>query len=373
MTRTCLSVIAAFCAMVSATPAVSAADGPAFSGSHVLGAEDVERLLLRPACFESLPDPRGWARIESLPIPSNGITLSADLYLPRGEGPWPAVILVPGGFNETELIMLMPHYDAPRLAACGFAAVVFYKRGTGPSGGVYADATFDDFIDDIGSIAKRLAKHPDIDPSRIGVKGGSSGGLFASIAAARYPEISFVVNTSGPIVPREEESNFNIEFAMRSRGYADSLVDQVMPLWKRHHAAWARADTAALQAVAAEIVAKREHYDPDLLPTPYNEVFSDSNLVFMWPVFRSASRDYLVELMTMRKKWLSIYGEKDPIVPVTSCVRNIDALMEASGNDQYAVIVLPGVDHSFFKPGTRDQVPVIRIAANWLTAQVGTQ
>lgn len=372
MTRTYLRVIAAFCVTISATPAASVDDGTAFSGSHVLGAEDVERLLLRPACFESLPDPGGWARIESLPVPSGGITLSAQLYLPKGEGRWPAVILVPGGFNETELIMRAPRYDAPRLVACGFAAVVFYKRGTGPSGGSYADATFDDFIDDIGNIAKRLAQHPDIDPARIGAKGGSSGGLFASIAAARYPEISFVVNASGPIVPREEESNFNIDFAMRSRGYPDSLVDQVMPLWKRHHAAWALADTTALQRVAAEIVAMRAHYDPTLLPTPYNEVFSDSNLVFMWPVFRSASRDHLIELTTMRKKWLSIYGERDPIVPVTSCVRNIQALMEASGNDQYAVIVLPGVDHSFFTPGTRDQVPVIRIVVNWLTARVGT-
>jgi pimeloyl-ACP methyl ester carboxylesterase len=122
--------------------------------------------------------------------------------------------------------------------------------------------------------------------------------------------------------------------------------------------------------VAADILAMRTHYDPFILPTPYKEVFVDSSLVPMWPIFRSASRDYLAEMKTMRKKWLSIYGENDPIVPVASCVRQIHALMRASGNDAYTVIVLPGVDHSFFKLGTRNQVPVIRIVVNWLTANV---
>jgi len=339
--------------------------------SHSLGAEEVARLLAKPTCLESVPDSGQMDRVQNFPVPSNGITLSAELYLPRGEGPWPAVILVPGGFNETELIMLVPRYDAPRLAQCGFAAVVYYKRGTGPSGGSYADATYDDFIDDVGSIARQLARHPSIDRTRIGASGGSAGGFVASIAAARYPEISFVVNKSGPIVRMEEENDFNIAYALRSRGYADSLVEQVLPLWRRHHAAWAHADTAALEMVAAEILAMRRRYDPLLLPTPYNEVFADSNLVFLWPKFRSASRDYLAELKTMRKKWLSIYGEKDAIVPVTSCVRNIDALMKTSSNDAYAVIVLPGVDHSFFHVGTRDQVPVLRIVVNWLAANVG--
>ncbi len=112
----------------------------------------------------------------------------------------------------------------------------------------------------------------------------------------------------------------------------------------------------------------RTRYDPFLLPTPYNEVFTDSNLLFLWPKFRSASRDYLAEMKTMRKKYLSIYGEKDPIVPVASCVRNIDSLMKASANDEYAIIVLPGVDHSFFRVGTQDQIPVLYIVINWLTA-----
>jgi len=338
--------------------------------SHRLTAAEVERLFVKPACLKSFSEDSEWSRIEDFPVQSKGITLSAKLYLPEGKGPWPAVIIVPGGFNETELILRSPRVQAPRFAHCGFAAVVFYKRGTGLSGGCYAEATYDDFIDDVGNIAKQLARRQDIDRFRVGASGGSGGGFVGSISAARYQEISFMINKSGPIVPMEEENDFNIAYALRFRGYADSLVEQVLPLWKEHHAAWAQADTAALRKIATEIKAKRERYDPFLLPTPYDEVFEDSNLVFLWPKFRSASRDYLSEMKTMQCKYLSIYGENDPIVPVTSCVRNIVRLMKESKNDDYEILVIPEVEHSFIYPGTRKQVPVIHRVIEWLNQNV---
>jgi pimeloyl-ACP methyl ester carboxylesterase len=161
-----------------------------------------------------------------------------------------------------------------------------------------------------------------------------------------------------------------MENALRYRGYADSLVQLAMPLWRRHHAAWARSDTAELEAVAAQIAEMRKHYDPFLLPTPYQEVFQDSNLIFLWPSFRSASRDYLSELKQMRAKWLCIYGEKDKVVPVPSSVSTIHSLMKHSKNEDYTIILLPGVDHSFFDPETGEQVPVIRIIVNWLKDSV---
>ena len=347
--------------------------GTALIPSHILSPKDVDKLLKRPVCLESFSQNGIWRRIEDFPVQSKGITLAAELYLPEGRGPWPVVILVPGGFNQTELIMRAPRYDAPRLAHCGYAAVVYYKRGTGKSGGLYAEATYDDFIDDVGNIAKALAQHPDIDPNRIGTNGGSDGGFVASIAAARYPEITFAVNRSGPVCHGEESGNYNMNHSLRARGYADSLVDRIMPLWRRHHAAWAHRDTTALASVAVEIREMRERYDPFLLPTPYDEVFTDSGLVFLWPQFRSAGRDYISEMENKRGRYLCIYGENDPIVPVTSCVKHIERLMEAGGNRNYDIIILPEVDHSFFYPGTRKQVPVIRIMINWLNKNVKSE
>lgn len=333
----------------------------------IFDSTSVATLLVKPSCLATYVDSARTCVVEDLNVPGKGITLSGQLYLPSRDGRWPVVILVPGGFNETDLIMMAPRYYAPRLAACGFAAYVFYKRGTGPSGGVYADATEDDFIDDVVNIAEALAKHPGIDTTRIGVQGGSSGAYVAAIAAARSGRISFAISNSGPIVSWEEESNYNMGHALHVRGFPDSLIQTVMPLWRRHHAAWARGDSAAHKAVAAEVYELRKRYDPTMLPTPYEEFFADSGLAFMWPRWRSAQRDYLSELKHLKAKWLCIYGEKDEIVPVPSCLRTIEALMEQSENPDWAVIVLPGVDHSFFDPQTGIQVPVIRIMVNWLT------
>jgi dienelactone hydrolase len=365
-----LNLILFFYSSVGQTEQEIPASGAKMESDHILNSEEVATLLVRPECFGSPGDTSHPYIIKDYSIPSKGIELSAQLYLPSGEGPWPAAIMVPGGFNETELIMESPRYYAPRLARCGIAALIYYKRGTGPSGGVYAEATEDDFVDDVVNIAKKLAQDPHIDSTKIGTIGGSGGGLVAPLAASRCRQISFVISNSAPIVKGEEEANYNIEHALKFRGYSDSLVQLVLPLWQRHHAAWANSDTSELEAVAAKITQMRKQIDPFALPTPYQEVFTDSNLIFLWPRFRSASRDFLSELKEMHSKWLCIYGEKDPIVPVPPSVSNIQRLMKENGNQDYSIIVLPGVDHSFFDPVTRQQVPVNRIMFNWLESSV---
>ena len=327
----------------------------------------VATLLTKPSCLGTGDDPAGTCTVKDLNLPGSGVTIHGQLYLPSTEGKFPVVILVPGGFNETDLIMMAPRYYAPRFASCGFAAYVFYKRGTGPSGGIYADATYDDFIDDVVSIAEALAKQPNIDTTRIGLQGGSSGALIAAVAAARSSRIAFVIGCSGPIVSWEEETNYNMEHALLSRGFPDSLVQMVMPLWRRYNAAWAHSDTAAQEAIAAEIHELKGRYDPAVLPAPYHEFVTDSSFAFMWPRWRSAQRDYLSELKHLKAKWLCIYGENDDRVPVSSCVRTIKALTKESGSLDCTIVMLPGVDHSFVDPRTGSQVPVIRIMVNWLT------
>jgi pimeloyl-ACP methyl ester carboxylesterase len=349
---------------------VSSVARPGHAAEHILDAGAVAQLLTRPPCLASFSDSVRFYVLEERAIPSKGITLSGQLYLPRATGRSPAVILVPGGFNEIPLIMASPRYYAPRWAHCGIAAFVYYKRGCGASGGVYADATEDDFIDDVGNIVRALMQDPRLDPNKIGVMGGSGGGRIAALAAARFANIHFVISNSGPIVSYEEAGNYNIEGALRVRGHDEATIQKLMPLWRRHHAAWARADTAMLQEVATEIAAARREYDFSALPTPYQEVFADTNLTFLWPSFRSAARDYLSELAHLHVPWLCIYGEKDTVVPVASSVHNIETLMQRSGNDDYSIIVLPGVDHSLVDPATRRQVPVVRIAINWVLGAV---
>ncbi len=336
------------------------------SSSHLISKDSLSILLDKPDCLHSFSEDGSTYTIEKLRIESSGIHLTGWLYQPKSEGRHPLVIIISGGFNEEDLIMQAPLYDAPRLAHCGISAFIYNKRGTGESEGKYQNSSYDDFINDAGNIALFLSKHDDIDSNKIGVMGGSSGGRFAPLAAARFPIFSFVISNAGPVVSMSEGANYNIKYALSVRGYSDSLISLVMPLWRRHHAAWENNDSTELKYVAEEIIEMRKYYDPLLLPSTYKEVETDTNLNFLKPTFISASKDYLTELKNLKVKWLSIYGELDRIVPVEPSINNIKRLMTESGNKQYGIIVIKETNHSFINSYTRVQTPVIYIIINWL-------
>jgi hypothetical protein len=107
------------------------------------------------------------------------------LWLPPGEGPWPAVIVLHGAGSRKE-----NHADYARAAvAQGLAALTFDNRGHGETEGPLGDGV----VDDIGFLAAWLAARPEIDARRIGVRGSSMGGLLAIHAAAASDHIAAAV------------------------------------------------------------------------------------------------------------------------------------------------------------------------------------
>ncbi|MGH2978378.1 MAG: alpha/beta hydrolase [Solirubrobacterales bacterium] len=107
------------------------------------------------------------------------------VWLPPGEGPFPAVIVLHGAGSRKE-----NHADYARAAvAQGLAALTFDNRGHGESEGPLGDGA----VDDIGFLAASLAARPEIDSARIGVRGSSMGGLLAIHAAAQSADIAAAV------------------------------------------------------------------------------------------------------------------------------------------------------------------------------------
>ncbi len=338
---------------------------------NLMSSEEVSHLLTTPACMKSFSRSDTTYSIEYINIPSNEISLYGRLFLPEADGEYPLVIFIHGGHNNLELLNSAPLYYASRLAHCGFAALVYDKRGTGKSGGLFHESTYDDFITDAGNAAVYLSEYKTIDPERIGVYGGSQGGRLGPLAAARFDIISFAVSASGPIGTIEENWNYNMKNALKIRGNQDSTIDAVMPYWLRHHAAWANNDTLEFNALAKEIIKLREKYDPFIIPSTYEEIMTDSNLFMFRPGFNSISRDYLSELKSFRKKWLCIYGEVDEQVNAIESINNITKCMAISKSENYDIIFFPGHEHSFSNVKTGDQKPIISIIVNWFNENVG--
>lgn len=336
------------------------------SASGIAEKERIDELLVRPACIESFRNATNTYIVKEVAIPSGDITLHGELYLPNQPGPHPAVILMHGGGNDYEMLMSAPRYYAPRLAHCGYATLIYDKRGTGKSGGVFHETTYDDYVFDAGNAANFLSNYNQIDPDKIGVYGGSLGGRLAPIVAIRYPVASFAISASGPVGTIADHSTFNIEYALKIRGYEDTTIEQVMPLWKKHHEACESQNLDDLNEVADEIMKKREYIDPMALPNTRQEFLTDSNLFFLRPVYNSMSINYFDELVGLDVPWLAYFGELDPIIDVRESVKNIQKQMAIAENKDYEIIVFENVGHSFENHETGEYIPTIRVIVNWL-------
>ncbi|MCX8014053.1 MAG: alpha/beta hydrolase, partial [Rectinema sp.] len=134
--------------------------------------------------------------------PTVAVTLAGTLSLPSGKGPFPAVVLVSGSGPQDRDEALAGHRPflviADYLARRGIASLRYDDRGVGASQGNFAEATTLDLTLDAEAAVAFLKKHPEIDPTRIGMVGHSEGAIIAAIAASRNPQISFIVKLAGP-------------------------------------------------------------------------------------------------------------------------------------------------------------------------------
>ena len=133
----------------------------------------------------------------------NGVKTHAQLTLPAiGEGPFPAVLLVPGSGaqdmnetldfvridNETGAIVYPPARPffqiAEYLSERGFGVLRYDKRGVGANHtildtNVWGNATINDLIQDSKKALNVLIQQPEVDPKRISIIGHSEGTIIA--------------------------------------------------------------------------------------------------------------------------------------------------------------------------------------------------
>jgi fermentation-respiration switch protein FrsA (DUF1100 family) len=123
---------------------------------------------------------------------SDGETVRGDLYLPDGNGPFPAVVMAGGWCYVKEL--RQPQY-AEKFVRAGCAALVFDYRRLGASSGEprqHLDPW--DQIEDYKNAVTFLEDRPDIDASRIGAWGISYSGGHVLILAAVDERVKAIVS-----------------------------------------------------------------------------------------------------------------------------------------------------------------------------------
>jgi len=154
----------------------------------------------------------------------NGVKTNARLNLPSlGDGPFPAVLLVPGSGpidmnetggavhidNQTGSIIYppaRPFFDIARyLSERGFAVLQYNKRGIGANftildSNVWGNTTVKDLENDAEKALEVLIQQPEVDSHSVTLVGHSEGTMYVTRIAINNPDIVDNIILMGPLV-----------------------------------------------------------------------------------------------------------------------------------------------------------------------------
>lgn len=155
---------------------------------------------------------------------NEGMTLYGRLVLPKGEGKFPAVVIVQGSDTQSAV----DTYEEPYMfASHGIACFVYDKRGTGRSQNLSSEVSmrstpsFPLLASDLVAAVDTLSHFSSIDKDKIGLSGYSQGGWIAPLAASRCNKIKFVVVNYGLAMSIAEEAWQETPMKLADRGIND--------------------------------------------------------------------------------------------------------------------------------------------------------
>ncbi len=271
------------------------------------------------------------------------IKLAGTLTIPRGKGPFPAVVLVAGSGAHDRDEALMGHRPflvlSDYLTRRGIAVLRYDKRGVGESGGTYATATTADFADDAEAGLAYLETRAEIDRHKIGLVGHSEGGMIAPLIAARNSSVAFIVMMAGPGVPGDELLVEQTLLISEANGQTPETAEKaageeriILSLVKDE------TDSAALEKKL------REQLTGQVPEAQIGAAIKSTSS----PWFRYfISYDPAATLRKVKCPVLAIVGSKDLQVPPEQNIPAIRKALEDAGNQKFEIDELPGLNHLF--------------------------
>lgn len=273
-----------------------------------------------------------------------GLTLAATLTLPRGDGPFPAVVLISGSGPHDRDETVMGHKPflvlSDFLTRHGIATLRADKRGIGQSGGTYATATTFDFASDAAAGLAFLKGVPQIDPHRIGLIGHSEGAEIAPIVAAHHPGVAFIVLMAGSGVPGDEIIVEQTRLIARANGATPQQADQD-----------ANEERAILDLVKSGDTEKLRSMLHGNVPAAFTS-----------PWYRTfLTLDPAKALHEVHCPVLAVAGSKDVQVPPEQNLEAIRSALAAGGNKDVQTVEFPGLNHLFQHAGSGSPSEYARI------------
>jgi dienelactone hydrolase len=187
------------------------------------GAKQLSGLFFRPATDYKAPAYVSKDRFteSKLTVGSGDWALPATLTLPKGEGPFPAVVLVHGSGPQDRDETIGPNKPFRDLAwglASQGVAVLRYEKRTKEHGAKLAEVkdltVKEEVLDDALAAVALMRKTPGIDPKNIFVLGHSLGAMSAPRLGQLDPEIKGLILMASPARPIQQVIIEQLEYIL---------------------------------------------------------------------------------------------------------------------------------------------------------------
>ena len=289
--------------------------------------------------------------------------LPGTLALPKGDGPFPALVLIHGsGPNDRDETIgpNKPFADlATGLASRGIAVLRFDKRSKvyGSSMAATGDLTVkDEVIDDAVAAVAAARANPHIDPTRVFVLGHSEGGMLIPRIALADPSLAGLIVMAGAARPLEDAIVEQTEYLANADGVVtpdeQKAIDDMKQV-RDEIRALTPADAAAHKVVfhaPASYWLDLRGFDPPAAAKPLKQPM----------LVLQGERDYQVTMAEF-DRWKAALGAKPTVT-----FKSYPALNH---------LMIPGTGKSlppeYNTPGHVDQ-PVIEDIAAWITSVKGS-
>ena len=235
---------------------------------------------------------------------SAGQILRGVFHIPKGKGPFPAIIYHHGYRSDKNRHKMLGIIE--KLPACvGFR---YDAMGHGESEGDFAETTVSRWVQDLNSAITFVKQQPYVDKKRIGVYGSSLGGMALLLAASQRNDITCIT----PICPVSDFKN-----TMNRK----MMTPQENRLWKER--GW-KPEVIEKKGITARI----------------NYSFYEDGI----------SHDVYAAAKKISCPGLVVHGTADPVVPLQQSIELV------KHNKRLVLHPVTGADHLFTETAHHDEV-----------------
>jgi len=286
---------------------------------------------------------------------SDDVVLAGTLNLPKGDGPFPAVLLLSGSGPQDRNSSIFGHKPflllAHELTQSGIAVLRFDERGVGESGGRTSEMTMATQMGDAQAGINYLLSNNQINRTKIGLLGHSLGGILAPKLAIEN-DIDFLVLLAAPGVNGDAMMLKQRKDLLKLRGATDKQIEGTNGMLASLYSELRKSSLEG-EALKSELQKKLAiKYETTIPEKELNEIVNSivDNEELM-AILKSSPANYFKKISC---PVLALNGSKDFQVSAKENLAAIEKALSDGGNTEIETHELEGLNHLFQDSDTGD-------------------